>query len=77
MTRVAHFQKLGGFDTRYFVIVENVDYCWRTILTGFEVPWPMHRRYSMNGAQRGWVDTAAVMASHRRGSESRCGNVTP
>lgn len=31
------FCDLGGFDDRYFMFVEDVDYCWRVLLAGFEV----------------------------------------
>jgi N-acetylglucosaminyl-diphospho-decaprenol L-rhamnosyltransferase len=31
------FEDLGGFDDRYFMFVEDVDYCWRVLLAGFEV----------------------------------------
>jgi GT2 family glycosyltransferase len=31
------FEQLGGFDERYFMFVEDVDYCWRVLLSGFQV----------------------------------------
>lgn len=31
------FERLGGFDERYFIFVEDVDYCWRVLLAGGEV----------------------------------------
>lgn len=31
------FEELGGFDERYFMFVEDLDYCWRVLLTGREV----------------------------------------
>jgi hypothetical protein len=37
MTRKKTFTQLGGFDTRFFLFVEDVDYCWRTLLAGFDV----------------------------------------
>ena len=33
----ALFERLGGFDGRYFMFVEDVDYCWRVLLTGADV----------------------------------------
>ena len=37
MTRARLFQRLGGFDERFFMFVEDVDYCWRVLLTGLDV----------------------------------------
>jgi hypothetical protein len=28
---------VGGFDGRYFLFVEDVEFCWRVLLAGFEV----------------------------------------
>lgn len=33
----ALFERLGRFDERYFMFVEDVDYCWRVLLTGSDV----------------------------------------
>jgi GT2 family glycosyltransferase/SAM-dependent methyltransferase len=37
MTRKQTFRELGGFDTRFFLFMEDVDYCWRSLLAGFDV----------------------------------------
>jgi GT2 family glycosyltransferase len=37
MTRSSLFRELGGFDRRFFMFVEDVDYCWRVLLHGFDV----------------------------------------
>lgn len=37
MTRRALFAETGGFDERYFMFVEDVDYCWRVLLAGYDV----------------------------------------
>lgn len=37
MTRAAVFQALGGFDPRFFMFVEDVDFCWRVLLAGWDV----------------------------------------
>jgi GT2 family glycosyltransferase len=34
------FQDLGGFDERYFMFVEDLDYCWRVLLAGGDVTVP-------------------------------------
>jgi len=31
------FEQVGGFDGRYFLFVEDVEFCWRVLLAGFEV----------------------------------------
>ena len=40
MTRADLFRQLGGFDDRYFMFVEDVDYCWRVLLRGLDVTVP-------------------------------------
>ncbi|HEX2428245.1 MAG TPA: glycosyltransferase family 2 protein [Gaiellaceae bacterium] len=37
MTRARLFHALGGFDERFFMFVEDVDYCWRVLLSGSDV----------------------------------------
>jgi GT2 family glycosyltransferase len=41
MTRASLFHELDGFDERFFMFVEDVDYCWRVLLCGFEVTVPV------------------------------------
>jgi len=36
------FSKVGGFDSRYFLFVEDVEFCWRVLLCGFEVSVAMN-----------------------------------
>jgi GT2 family glycosyltransferase len=38
------FDRLGGFDDRYFMFVEDVDYCWRVQLSGKDVVVPLDAR---------------------------------
>jgi GT2 family glycosyltransferase len=37
MTPARVFRALGGFDGRYFLFAEDIDYCWRALLAGHEV----------------------------------------
>ena len=37
MTTRDLFAELGGFDERFFMFVEDVDLCWRTLLRGLDV----------------------------------------
>lgn len=51
MTRTALFHALDGFDERYFMFVEDVDYCWRVLLRGFEVTVaPVEPAWHLGGA---------------------------
>lgn len=34
------FERLGGFDERYFMFIEDMDYCWRVLLAGGDVSVP-------------------------------------
>jgi N-acetylglucosaminyl-diphospho-decaprenol L-rhamnosyltransferase len=36
-TRGAVFRRLGGFDPRFFMFAEDMDYCWRALLAGWDV----------------------------------------
>jgi GT2 family glycosyltransferase len=40
MTRLTLFNELGGFDGRFFMFLEDADYCWRALLRGFDVSVP-------------------------------------
>lgn len=31
------FERIGGFDERYFMFMEDAEYCWRVLLTGLDV----------------------------------------
>jgi GT2 family glycosyltransferase len=37
MTNRKVFEAVGGFDERYFLFVEDVEFSWRAIIAGFEV----------------------------------------
>jgi N-acetylglucosaminyl-diphospho-decaprenol L-rhamnosyltransferase len=37
MSRHRLFDRLGGFDDEMFMFVEDVDYCWRALLSGADV----------------------------------------
>jgi GT2 family glycosyltransferase len=38
------FERLGGFDERYFMFIEDMDYCWRVLLAGEDVAVPSSAR---------------------------------
>jgi GT2 family glycosyltransferase len=31
------FEELGGFDDRFFMFMEDVDYCWRALIAGWRI----------------------------------------
>jgi N-acetylglucosaminyl-diphospho-decaprenol L-rhamnosyltransferase len=37
MTRSDLFGRLGGFDGRMFMFMEDIDYCWRALLSGSDI----------------------------------------
>jgi GT2 family glycosyltransferase/2-polyprenyl-3-methyl-5-hydroxy-6-metoxy-1,4-benzoquinol methylase len=37
MTHADLFRAMGGFDDRYFMFMEDVDYCWRLLLAGRDI----------------------------------------
>jgi glycosyltransferase involved in cell wall biosynthesis len=36
-TRMESFRELKGFDERFFMFAEDVDYCWRALLRGWQI----------------------------------------
>jgi GT2 family glycosyltransferase len=67
MTRARLFHALGGFDERFFMFVEDVDYCWRVLLSGFDVRVARIApvRHEGGAAAPGGYLTAAGVASTR------------
>jgi hypothetical protein len=58
MTTRDLFAELGGFDERFFMFVEDVDYCWRALLRGRDVrvvPEAVARHYGGASAPGGYV----------------------
>jgi GT2 family glycosyltransferase len=58
MTTRDLFADLGGFDERFFMFVEDVDYCWRALLRGRDVrvvPEAVARHYGGASAPGGYV----------------------
>lgn len=69
------FERLGGFDERYFMFIEDMDYCWRVLLTGADVTVPAGARavhagggsapggYAREGAMR--TSSLRLVSRHR------------
>jgi GT2 family glycosyltransferase len=69
------FERLGGFDERYFMFIEDMDYCWRVLLAGEDVAVPSAARavhagggsapggYAREGAMR--TSSLRLVSRHR------------
>lgn len=69
------FERLGGFDERYFMFIEDMDYCWRVLLSGEDVTVPARARavhagggsapggYAREGAMR--TSSLRLVSRHR------------
>lgn len=67
MTSRELFSELGGFDERFFMFVEDVDLCWRTLLRGLDVrviPDVVVRHHGGASAAGGYI-TADGLATTR------------
>lgn len=63
------FDAVGGFDDRYFLFVEDVEYCWQALRRGFEVRVvPGAAAYHRGGASMpgGYVRSGTVQVSAAR-----------
>ena len=62
LTRVALWEQLGGLDERYFMYMEEVDYCLRVRKTGYFVGYSSACQVThFEGAGRPWVGERAVL----------------
>jgi GT2 family glycosyltransferase len=64
-----YFDRLGGFDDRYFLFVEDVDYCWRVLLAGGNVtvnPTAYARHGGGGSAPGGYVRAGEIQTSPLR-----------
>lgn len=62
LTRVALWEQLGGLDERYFMYMEEVDYCLRVRKTGYFVAYSSACQVThFEGAGRPWVGERAVL----------------
>lgn len=51
MTRTALYKQVGGLDKDFFAHMEEIDLCWRIILSGHEIKMlPTSRVYHLGGA---------------------------
>jgi len=66
MTRSSLFHELGGFDDRFFMFMEDADYCWRVLLRGYDVRLGRAGLVLHHGgavAEGGYVTTTGVMST--------------
>ncbi len=66
LTRRALWNAIGGLDERYFMYVEDVDYCKHVQLHGFKVAYlPGVRVCHYEGAGKAWIGQAALIRTVR------------
>jgi N-acetylglucosaminyl-diphospho-decaprenol L-rhamnosyltransferase len=66
MTRSSLFHELGGFDDRFFMFMEDADYCWRVLLRGYDVRLGRAGPVLHQGgavAEGGYVTSTGVMST--------------
>jgi GT2 family glycosyltransferase len=69
MTRSDLFTELGGFDERFFMFVEDVDYCWRALLLGLDVrvvPDALARHHGGASAPGGYITREGLSTTRFR-----------
>ncbi|MDO9235370.1 MAG: glycosyltransferase family 2 protein [Aquabacterium sp.] len=60
------WQQLGGFDERFFMYCEDVDYCRRARLRGLRVAYVAESLVThFEGAGKAWIGPAALLRSTR------------
>ena len=66
LTRTALWHQLGGLDTRYFMYVEDVDYCKRVAEADYRVEYfPGAKIIHYGGAGRAWIGLRALQNTLR------------
>lgn len=62
LTRTALWGRLGGMDEKYFMYMEEVDYCLRVRMAGFRVGYSSSCQVThFEGAGRPWVGERALL----------------
>lgn len=62
LTRRSLWQELGGLDERYFMYVEDVDYCRRVKEAGYSIDYVANVHVChYEGSGRAWIGEAALM----------------
>jgi N-acetylglucosaminyl-diphospho-decaprenol L-rhamnosyltransferase len=66
LTRRALWETLGGFDERYFMYVEDVDFCHRVRAAGYAVRYSPHATViHYEGGGKAWIGATALRRSVR------------
>lgn len=66
MTRRGLWDALGGFDERYFMYVEDVDYCRKVREAGYRVDYtPLVKIVHYEGGGKAWIGDKALTDSMR------------
>ncbi|MDE2400458.1 MAG: glycosyltransferase family 2 protein [Burkholderiales bacterium] len=66
LTRLALWRQLGGLDDRYFMYVEDVDYCKRARQSGYSISYLSDMKVThYEGGGKSWLGEAALLRSMR------------
>jgi GT2 family glycosyltransferase len=64
LTRAGLWHQLGGLDERYFMYMEDTDYCRRVCMAGYAVAYSSSCEVThFEGAGRAWIGERAVLNS--------------
>lgn len=66
LVRTDAFRQIGGFDDRYFLYVEEVDFCWRLHAAGWEVLYEPRARVAHSGAVSTSAHPYRAIVTHHR-----------
>ncbi|MHB1510642.1 MAG: glycosyltransferase family 2 protein [Acidimicrobiales bacterium] len=66
LVRAGAFRQIAGFDDRYFLYVEEVDFCWRIRRAGWEVLYEPRARVTHTGAVSTSAHPYRAIVTHHR-----------
>jgi N-acetylglucosaminyl-diphospho-decaprenol L-rhamnosyltransferase len=66
LVRSDAFRQIGGFDDRYFLYVEEVDFCWRLHDAGWQVLYEPRARVTHTGGVSTSAHPYRAIAIHHR-----------
>ncbi len=66
LVRADAFREIGGFDNRYFLYVEEVDFCWRLRAAGWETLYEPRARVKHTGGVSTSAHPYRAIAAHHR-----------